>query len=78
MNATQRKYALLQAALIAARKRTELTQADVALRLQKPQSFVSKYESGARSLDVIEFMQVCRALGVPAKQILKVLEQEHD
>ena len=41
-----------------------LTQADVAAKLKRPQSFVSKYESGERNLDVIEFLAVCRAVGV--------------
>jgi transcriptional regulator with XRE-family HTH domain len=32
--------------------------------LDVPQSFVSKYESGERRLDLIELQQVCDALGV--------------
>ena len=39
-----------------------LTQADVAARLGRPQSFVSKYESGERRLDLIELQTVCGAL----------------
>jgi transcriptional regulator with XRE-family HTH domain len=41
-----------------------LTQVQVADRVKRPQSFVSKYENGERQLDVIEFVAVCRAIGV--------------
>jgi len=40
--------------LIAARKEHGMTQANVAEILQKPQSFVSKCESGERRVDIIE------------------------
>jgi transcriptional regulator with XRE-family HTH domain len=41
-----------------------LRQVDVAAALGEPQSFVSKYESGERRLDLIELKQVAEALGV--------------
>jgi transcriptional regulator with XRE-family HTH domain len=41
-----------------------LKQADMAKRLSKPQSFVSKYESGERQLDFLEVRQVCQAAGI--------------
>lgn len=37
-----------------AREEADLTQADVARRLGRPQSFVSKCESGERRVDVVE------------------------
>ena len=40
--------------LRAAREQVGLTQAEVARRLGKPQSYVSKCESGERRVDVIE------------------------
>ena len=40
--------------LRAARAERGLTQAEVARRLSKPQSFVSKCESGERRVDVVE------------------------
>jgi transcriptional regulator with XRE-family HTH domain len=52
----------LRELLIAARKKANLTQAEVAARLGRPQSFVAKYEGGERRLDVIEFIQVARAI----------------
>lgn len=44
------------------RRRASLRQVDVAARLDVPQSFVSKYETGERRLDLIELRQVCLAL----------------
>ena len=41
-----------------------LRQRDVAERLGQPQSFVSKYESGERRLDLLELEQVCEACGL--------------
>lgn len=40
--------------LVAARKAIKLSQAEVAKLLHKPQSFVSKCESGERRVDVVE------------------------
>lgn len=38
--------------------------------MKRPQSFVSKYENGERQLDVVEFVEVCKAIGVsPARMI---------
>ena len=46
-----------------------LTQADVAEKLRKPQSFVSKYERGERRLDFVEALQVSQALGLDPRQL---------
>ncbi|MGA2146405.1 MAG: helix-turn-helix transcriptional regulator [Bryobacteraceae bacterium] len=41
-----------------------LSQVELARILHKPQSFVSKYESGTRRLDLLELRDVCRAMGI--------------
>jgi transcriptional regulator with XRE-family HTH domain len=59
--------------LIAARESAGLTQWDVALRLDKPQSFVSKYERQERRIDMAEYVEIARALQVdPAKLVAKL------
>jgi transcriptional regulator with XRE-family HTH domain len=63
-------YGRLRSLLIAAREKAGLTQVEVAKRLDRPQSFVSKYESGERHLDVMEFIQVCDAIEANPKAIL--------
>jgi transcriptional regulator with XRE-family HTH domain len=62
--------------LTEARKSANMTQAQLAKRLGRPQSFVSKYERGERRLDVIEFAEVSRALGVDPLRFLAKLYRE--
>ena len=57
------EYHRLRELLIAARIDAGLTQAEVAERLGRTQSFVSKYENGERGLDVLDFFWLCSALG---------------
>lgn len=53
-----------------------LRQADLARKLGEPQSFVSRYESGERRLDVLELRQICSALGVSLLDFVRRLEGE--
>jgi transcriptional regulator with XRE-family HTH domain len=63
----------LRELLIAARKKAKLTQAEVAERLGRPQSFVAKYEGGERRLDVVEFIEVARVVDLdPARAVRTV------
>ena len=50
--------------LIAARKAAGFTQEVLAARLEKKQSFISKYERGERRLDVVEFLGIAKAIGI--------------
>jgi transcriptional regulator with XRE-family HTH domain len=47
--------------------RAGLTQTEAARRLGKPQSYVSKCESGERRVDVVELKALARIYGVPLK-----------
>jgi len=59
---TQRHQEFI-AFIASVRKAAGITQVELAERLGKPQSFVSKVERGERRLDVIEFCLVAEALG---------------
>jgi transcriptional regulator with XRE-family HTH domain len=60
-----------------ARLAAGLTQGEVAERLGRPQSFVSKVESGERRLDVLEFCDLCAAVGAsPAELLVRLLGVE--
>jgi transcriptional regulator with XRE-family HTH domain len=59
--------------LIAARKSANLTQQELAKNLRRHQSFVAKYEGGERRIEVIEFVQICRAVGVAPDALLRKL-----
>ncbi len=67
--------ACLQALLREMRSEAGLRQADLARRLGQPQSFVSKYESGERRLDILELRDVCRCLDVPLQEFVRRLEE---
>jgi hypothetical protein len=47
----------------------------LARRLGRPQSFVSKYERGERRLDVVEFLDVARAMKIDPIQVISDLEE---
>ena len=64
----------LQKLLREIRAESRLSQTDLAGRLGKPQSFVSKYETGERLLDIIELRQVCFAIGLSLQNFIRQLE----
>jgi transcriptional regulator with XRE-family HTH domain len=69
-------YATFVDELVAARKRAGITQVQLAEKLSKPQSFISKIERGERRIDVIEFCAVARALGVKPAALLKRIDSK--
>jgi transcriptional regulator with XRE-family HTH domain len=67
---------VLQRVLRQLRLGAGLRQEDLAERLGEPQSFISKYESGERRLDLIELRQICRALGVTLLEFVRRFEEQ--
>lgn len=59
----RREYHVLVEVMRDARARSRMTQAEVARRLGRPQSAVSSLERGSRRVDVIQFIDYCRAIG---------------
>ena len=70
------RQAIILRLLRSVRKEADLRQKDVAEILDRPQSFVSKYESGERRLDVLELHDVCEALGLPLNEFVVQLESK--
>jgi transcriptional regulator with XRE-family HTH domain len=68
------EYGFLLEFLINARKAAVITQQDLAQRLNKPQSFVSKYERKERRLDVCEFVSIALAIGFDACSVIREIE----
>ncbi|ROH89596.1 XRE family transcriptional regulator [Stagnimonas aquatica] len=55
----------LRVLLKSVRLETGLTQMEMAARLRsRPQSYVSKSESGERKIDLVELEEICEAIGV--------------
>lgn len=71
-----RKYAALLDLLRGARRDAGTTQQELAKILDRPQSFVSKYENAERRLDVVEFLEVTSALRIDPCGLLKALSEE--
>ncbi len=59
-----------------ARLAAGLRQADVAAQLGEPQSYVSKYESGERRLDIVELWAILDALGIGLAEFAQQLERQ--
>lgn len=60
----------LREVLAEKRQAAGLSQLELAARLGKTQSFVSKVESGERGLDVVEFVDFARAIDADPVRIL--------
>lgn len=56
--------------LRAARRRSKLTQREVARRLGKPQSYVSKSELGERRVDAVEAYEFAQLYGVSLEELI--------
>ena len=67
------KRKIVREALKEARLRHGLRQQDVAQALGRPQSFVAKVESCERKADFVETLDLCAAVGLDPKTLLKKL-----
>lgn len=56
------------------RQEAGLKQTELAKKLREPQSFVSKYESGERRLDLLELQQLCMALNLSLTEFVRRFE----
>lgn len=72
------RHALFCESLKRARKAAGLTQEEMARRLREHQSFVSRYETGERRLDVVEYLEVAEILGIdPGKHMGELMRFIH-
>ena len=68
-----REHRALIAKLVARRKAAGLTQWDLARKLKTDQSRISKLERGQRRLDIIEYVKICRAIGIDPGELLRTM-----
>lgn len=69
------RHKLFCESLKRARKLAGLTQQEVAKQLGEHQSFVSRYETGERRLDVVEYLEVSSALGIEPLRHLRAFRR---
>ena len=67
---------LLQDLLKEIRLEAGLRQVDLAELLGVPQSLVSKYETGERTLDIFELRNISQVLGIPFALFVQILEEK--
>lgn len=65
-----KKYHKIIELLVNERLRKNMTQNDIARLLGKPQSYIAKYESCTRRLDIVEFMDICAALKLRPSKVM--------
>lgn len=67
---------MLRSLLRAIRREAGLTQVQLAKKLGRMQSYVSKYELGERRLDVLELRELCQAVGITVEAFVRRLERD--
>jgi len=68
------KHRALITAIVAARDAAGLTQRQLAAKLKRSDSFVWKLEAGERQLNVLEFIEIAKVLGVKASTLMTEIE----
>ncbi len=69
----QKEYRAVGTVLVTARERAGLTQAQLAKRLAKPQSFVSSYERGQRRIDLLELVRIAHVLDADPRKLYSAI-----
>jgi transcriptional regulator with XRE-family HTH domain len=68
-------HTVLRDALVEARRRASLTQAQVAELLQVSQQAVARIETGKRKVGAIELVIIGRVLGIDVAELMRRVEQ---
>lgn len=61
----------LIAAVVEARNKTGLSQREFAKKLGRTNNFVWRIEAGERQVNVLEFIEIAKAAGIPADQLIR-------
>ncbi len=68
------KHRALISVIVARREAAGLTQRQLTAKLKRSNSFVWKLEAGERQLNVLEFIEIARVLGVKASTLMEEIE----
>lgn len=68
-----RRHRALCAALVQARKTASLSQQELASRLKTSQTVIARIETGERRVDVVEFIDLARALRIDPHKVMDQL-----
>ena len=68
------KYKEFSRLLVEERQNAGLSQQELADRLGRPQTYVSKCERGTRRMDVVEFLEIAEVIGFDPVAFIKRLK----
>lgn len=66
---------MLGAIIREVREERRLSQRDLAAKLGRPQSAIAKIEAGSQRTDVVELLDIAKALNIGPAEIVERLEQ---
>jgi len=69
------KYKSMINSLILIRKKSGISQRDLAVKLNRAHSYIGRIETFERRLDVVDLINISRALGMTDKEIMKLFEK---
>jgi len=64
------RHELVKSALIKQRKAVGMTQAEVADRLGRAQSYIAKIEGGERRVDIVELVGIAEVIGLDLAELV--------
>ncbi len=70
------QYGRFRELLVQYRQARSITQVQLAEALNRPQSFVSKYENGERRLDLVEFLEISAVLQFDPCELIRSIRSE--
>lgn len=65
------RHRALVAAIVEARNATGLSQRDFAKKLGRSNNFVWRIEAGERQLNVLDFIDIAKAAGIPPDELIR-------
>lgn len=72
---TSEAYGALVEVLVQVRQEAGLSQRDLAARLAKPRSYISKIETKERRIDVVELIELANGLGLePSRMFAAIVD----
>jgi len=70
-----KRHRHLVAALVAERKKAGISQIELAKKLKRSQTFVTRMETGRRRIDVVEYLELAEVIGFDAAKLIEALQR---
>lgn len=70
------RHLALRDFIVEKRDKAGLTQVEVSVRLGRPQSYIASIETGQRRVDVVELLDLAKAIGFDPHEALRRVKKE--